>query len=180
MKRRPKHPDKLSALIAKKKGVLLDVSLGGQPQERALTLRPQADADVPHHPCDIPWPIPDGCVHTAVITHVLEYLEPACVFDWFNELWRVLQPKGVAYLSGPYGGDDSQGWLSDPQHRTRIIEPTFLWLDPRGPLYALHATVGRKTPKPFWTLQQARSPGTQGSISYNVVIQSRPLDEVKP
>lgn len=165
----------LARLIKRKRGLLLDISLGGTPQDRSVTLGPHGD--IRHDPLKIPFPLPSGCVNTAVITHVLEYLPPEHIFAWFDELWRVLQPKGVAYISGPYGGDESHGWLSDPTHRSRIIETTFAWLDPRTPLYDLHKDVGRSQPLPFWTLQTARVPGTQGTISYNVMIQKRPKDE---
>lgn len=157
-------------LIARKKGLLLDVSLGGTPQERSVTLSPAGD--IPHDPRRLPFPLPDGCVNTAVVTHVLEYLEPNLFFAWWDELWRVMQPKGVVYVSGPYGGDESQGWLSDPTHKTRVLENSFLWLDPRGPLYELHASLGRPTPKPWHPLQMARVPGTQGTVSYNVMCEA--------
>ena len=158
-------------LIQSKAGVLLDVSLGGEPQKNSLLLSPRGD--VRHDPRRLPFPLPDRCVHTAVVTHVLEYLDPAQWFAWWDDLHRVMKPLGVVYVSGPYGGDDSQGWLSDPTHRTRVVEASFAWLDPRTPLYALHHTVGRKPPKPWHPLTTARVPGTQGTISYNVTLQAR-------
>jgi len=159
----------IAKLVEKKKGLLLDISLGGVPQDRALTLGPSGD--IKHDPRTLPFPLPDGCVNTAIVVHVLEYVSPALFFAWWDDLWRILQPKGVVYISGPYGGDDSQGWLSDPQHLTRVLETSFAWLDPRTPLYALHPSLGRPTPKPWHPLQMARVPGTQGSISYNVMCQ---------
>lgn len=161
----------ITKLIQRKKGLLLDISLGGTPQDRAVVMSPAGD--VRHDPREYPFPLPDGCVNTAVVTHVLEYVNPQCFFEWWDDLWRVMQPNGVVYISGPYGGDDSQGWLSDPTHLTRVMESSFLWLDPRGPLYGLHASVGRPTPRPWHPLQMARVPGTHGSISYNVMLQAQ-------
>jgi hypothetical protein len=161
-------------LLTKKKGLLLDISFGGTPQPRSVTLGP--NGDIKHHPCSLPFPLPKASVHTAVVTHVLEYLPPEKFFAWWDEMWRVVQPEGLVYVSGPYGGDDSLGWLSDPTHRTRILEQSFAWLDPRTPLYAVHPSVGRKIPKPWWPLQLARVPGTEGTISYNCMLQKR----VKP
>lgn len=165
---------RIAKLLAQKKGILLDISFGGKPQPRSVTLG--LNGDIKHNPLMIPFPLPTASVHTAVITHVLEFLPPQTFFKWFDELWRVVQPMGTVYVSGPYGGDDSLGWLSDPTHRTRIIEQCFAWLDPRTPLYALHPNLGRRTPKPWWPLTLARVPGTEGSISYNCVLQKR----VKP
>lgn len=161
-------------LISAKKGILLDISFGGTPQARSITLGPKGD--IKHDPRKLPFPLPNACVHTAVVTHVLEYLEPEKFFAWFDELWRVVQPKGSVYVSGPYGGDDSLGWLSDPTHKTRVMEQSFAWLDPRTPLYAAHASVGRRTPKPWWPLQLARVPGTEGTISYNCMLQKQAIE----
>lgn len=158
-------------LLSSKKGILLDISFGGTPQPRSVTLGPAGD--IKHDPRVIPFPLPKECVHTAVIMHVLEYLAPESFFAWFDELWRVVQPLGMVYVSGPYGGDDSHGWLSDPTHRTRVLEQSFAWLDPRTPLYKEHPSIGRPTPKPWWPLTLARVPGTEGTISYNVCLQRR-------
>lgn len=163
----------IEKLINRKKGLLLDISLGGSPQPRSVTLSPTGD--IKHWPTQVPFPLPDACVNTSVVTHVLEYLEPAQFFAWWDELWRVTQPDGVCYVSGPYGGDESHGWLSDPQHRTRVLESSFAWLDPRTPMYELHPSLGRALPRPWWPLQMARVPGTQGSISYNVMLAKQPM-----
>lgn len=164
-KERREKARRIARLIHKKKGLLLDISLGGEPQAKSLTM-----GELECDPLKGSFPLPDQCVNTAVITHVLEYLDPSEIFDWFDELHRVMMPKGIAYFSGPYGGDESQGWLSDPTHRLRIVEATFVWLDPRSPYYTGHDTVGRKTPKPWIVLANARVPGT-GTLSYNVTLQ---------
>lgn len=159
----------LAKVIRRKKGILLDISRGGKPQPRSVTMSP--GGDLRHNPLIIPFPIPTGCVNTAVVTHVLEFLPPERFFDWWDELWRCMQPSGVCYVSGPYGGDESHGWLSDPTHRTRVLEQTFAWLDPRTPIYAEHKNLGRKFPLPWHPLSLARVPGTYGTISYNCMLQ---------
>lgn len=153
-----------------KAGVLLDISLGGTPQSQAVTLQ-ELDAD----PLNPPWPLPDGAVHTAVVTHVLEYLSPERWFAWWNELHRIVRVGGLVYVSGPYGGDESWGWLSDPTHKTRVVEQSFAWLDPRLPLWEEHARVGRSLPRPWHPLQITRVPGTHGTVSYNAVLTSAPV-----
>ena len=160
-----------AALVRKKGGILLDISLGGTPQPRSVTLGPAGD--VKQSPVRVPFKLPSECVHTAVVTHVLEYLPAGDFFRWWDELHRVMQPLGIVYVSGPYGGDESQGWLSDPHHRTRVVEQSFAWLDPRTPFYGLHESVGRPRPKPWYSLAVSRVPGTHGTISYNVTLQKQ-------
>jgi len=162
---------KIQKLLARKQGVVLDISLGGVPQDGAVTM-----ADLGHNPLQLPFPLPDGCVHTAIITHVLEYLEPTDFFRFWDEIHRILRLKGTAYVSGPYGGDGSHGWLSDPTHKTRVVEQSFAWLDPRLPFYEQAPTLGRPIPKPWHTLQVHRVPGTHGTFGYNAVMQAQPVN----
>ena len=159
----------IRALLKQKRGILLDVSLGGTPQAGSVTMQ-----ELKHDPRVLPYPLPTGCVHTAVITHVLEYLEPDQFFPFWDEIHRILRPMGLVYVSGPHGGDDSMGWISDPQHRTRVVEQSFQWLDPRMPLYVLHSQVGRSQPRPWHPISLVRAPGLYGTISYNVMMQSQP------
>ncbi len=165
-------PERARKLVERKKGILLDISMGGTPQPRSVTLGPSGD--IKWDPRKLPFPLPSGVVNTAVVVHVVEYVSPEQFFAWWDELHRVMQPRGVVYISGPYGGDESHGWLSDPQHKTRVIEASFAWLDPRTPLYEEHAKVGRQKPKPWHPLHMARVPGTQGSVSYNVMLEAQP------
>ena len=158
-------------LVKKRSGILLDICLGGKPQPNSVVMSPTGD--VKHDPRKLPFPLPDRCCHTAVITHVLEYLEPDKFFAWWDELHRIMRPGGAVYVSGPYGGDESQGWISDPMHRTRVTEQSFAWLDPRLPFFIMHKDLGRKTPKPWTTVSVARVPGAHGTISYNVTMQSQ-------
>jgi hypothetical protein len=157
-------------LVNSKKGILLDMSWGGQQQPNSLRLGPGGEIDA--IPTAMPIPLPTGCVHTAILTHILEFLEPENFFPWLDELHRVMRPQGVVYISGPYGGDESRGWLSDPTHRLRVTEETFTWLDPATPIYNQHESVGRKQPKPWKMLTQARVPGPHGTISINITMQA--------
>lgn len=154
-------------VIRRKSGILLDLSLGGTPQPNSVTC-----GELKMNPLALPFPLPDRAVHTAVFTHVIEYLEPSLFWRWMDELHRVMRPGGIVYASGPYGGDDSHGWLSDPTHRLRVVDATFAWLDPRLPFRNLHASLGRPTPKPWHVLQARRAPGTHGTVSYEVILQA--------
>lgn len=155
------------SIVKRKSGILLDLSLGGTPQPNSVTC-----AELKMNPLRPSFPLPSGSVHTCVATHVLEYVEPPQVWRWFDELHRVMRPGGTVYLSGPHGGDESIGWLSDPSHRVRVVEQTFAWLDPRLPFYAQNSDMGRPLPKPWHVLQATRVPGTHGTVSYNVVMQT--------
>jgi hypothetical protein len=157
-----------SAVVKAKTGILLDLSLGGTPQPNSVTC-----AELGMQATRPSFPLATASVHTCVATHVLEYLEPTQVWRWFDELHRVMRPGGTVYLSGPYGGDESAGWLSDPSHRVRVVEQTFAWLDPRLPFYAEHPSLGRPLPKPWHVLQATRVPGTHGTWGYNVVLQAQ-------
>lgn len=159
---------KVAKLVESKKGILLNISFGDQPEPKRVTLGLRGD--VQHHPLRLPFPLPDACAHTCEVIHVLEYLPPVDFFRWFDELWRVMRVDGLVYLRGPYGGDESHGWLSDPTHQTRVTEASFLWLDPRGPIYTLHPEVGRPIPKPWHPLLIERVPGSQGSLSYQATL----------
>jgi len=162
---------RIQQMLVKKRGILLDISLGGVTQEGAVTM-----ADLQHDPRTLPFPLPDGCVHTAVITHVLEYLPPSQFFAFWDEVHRIVRPKGSVFVSGPYGGDGSHGWLADPLHQTRVIEQSFAWLDPRLPFYEQAPTLGRAIPKPWHTVQVQRVPGTHGTYGYNVHMQAQPVN----
>jgi hypothetical protein len=161
---------KLAKLLHRKTGILLDISFGGTPQPRSVTLGPSGD--LRHDPTKLPLPLAPASVHTAVVTHVLEYLDPSDWFHWWDALHVAMRPLGLVFCSGPYGGDQSEGWLSDPTHKTRVVEQSFSWLDPRLPFYALHPDLGRKPPKPWHTLSIARVPGAHGTYSYNCTLQA--------
>jgi hypothetical protein len=164
-------PIDIETLLAEKKGLLLDISFGGTPQERSVTYGPTGD--IGRDPTSLPFALPDNTVNTAVVTHVLEFISPWLFFRWFDDLHRIMQPNGVVYFSGPYGGDDSQGWVSDPTHTTRVVLETFHWFDPATPFYEVHQKqMGRKTPKPWKILTAARVPAPFGTISYNVAMQA--------
>lgn len=155
-------------LVKKKAGILLDVSLGGEPQPNSVSFQ-----ELKASPLKLPWPLPDQSVHTAIISHVCEFLEPGQWFRFWDEVHRVMRVGGIVYCSGPWGGDESQGWLSDPTHKTRVVEQSFAWLDNRLPFYQEHPKRGRPVPKPWHTLAIHRVPGENGTISYNATLQAQ-------
>lgn len=165
-------PIDVNALLESKKGILLDISFGGTRQERSVTYGPYGDFDL--DPAATIRELPANCVNTAIVTHVLEFIAPHVFYRWFDSLHYVMQPNGVVYFSGPYGGDESFGWISDPSHRIRIVEETFHWFDPATPFYEIHQKhLSRPAPKPWKILTSARVPGPYGTLSYNVTMQAK-------
>jgi len=156
--------------IRQKTGILLDLSLGGSQQPNSLWMNPRGD--LRHDPRVLPFPLPDHCAHSAVVMHLLEFLQPEQYFAWWDELWRVMRTGGIVYASGPFGGDDSIGWLAEPMHRTRVVELSFGWLDPMMPIYQEHQAIGRTPPKPWRVLTASRSAGSVG-LNYEAQLQTR-------
>ena len=149
-----------------KRAILLDVSLTGPPQTHAVWLAPSGD--VPHDPRVLPWPLPSQCAHTAVVPHVLEYLDPATWDAWWTELHRVLRPKGRVYISGPYGGDLSVAWFDDPRHRMRITGEGLRHLDVRA-----RTPEEQTRPLPPWhVVSFTRLPVGGGRIHYNAILEA--------
>lgn len=158
----------VQTLLRRKRGIVLDVSRRGPAQDGAVRLAPAPLGDVPHDPVVVPWPLPDKSVLTAVVTHVVEYVEPRALWAWFNELHRVCQPGAKVYLSGPYGGEEAWAWLSDPLHLTRITSPALEHLDPR-----VTARYEIYQPKPFHIRAFTRVPGPDG-VAYNAILEVQP------
>lgn len=160
------------ATVRRARGILLDVSLDGPRQEGCVLLRP--DGDLRHDPLVVPWPLEDQVVLTAVVTKVLEYVEPGPPANptwvrWMNELHRVMRPKGKVYLSGVWGGDEGRwAWEADPCHRIRVTSPMLDHLDPRTDRYA------RYRPRPWHVHSVTRVPWHGGVIAYNAILEAQP------
>lgn len=98
--------------------------------------------DIVHDIEDLPWPLPDNCTQMALMSHVMEHLNPAIMIDLFDEIWRVLAPMGQLLVAVPYAG--SFGAYQDPTHtRPGFNQATFEYFDPTKPLYAVYK------PKPY-------------------------------
>ncbi len=169
----------VSKLLARKAGITLDISYGNwEKQAHSVRLGPGGDID--RDPRIVPFPLPSGCATECAVTHVLEYLPPEHFFAFFDELHRVMRPNSILYVKGPYGGEDSMGWISDPTHQTRIVEATFSWLDPRTPLHPLQESErGRKPPMPWFVMGFWREPGTLGTVAYKAMLARGELNRRK-
>jgi hypothetical protein len=84
-------------------------------------------------PCDIQadlsqrWPWADSSVAEVIAFDVFEHLP--CKYHTMNELWRVLQPGGIARLQIPHA-TDGDGGHCDPQHCSYWTQSDFEYYTP--------------------------------------------------
>lgn len=132
-------------LIAAYSGIKLDIGCGKRKQSGfvGIDYRDWGGVDIVHDLEQTPWPLPDGCVTTAIASHVLEHINPhkGVFLDVMNEIWRILRYDGQFAFVVPYAG--SPGYWQDPTHCNGITEATMLYFDPdpegkyAGPTYYL-------------------------------------------
>jgi len=125
----------IDALLAEHSGIRLDIGCGAnkQPGFVGMDARALDGVDIVHNWNNYPWPLPDGCVLTAVASHVVEHVNPADggFLRWMDELWRVMRVGGEVAIATPHGL--SQGFRQDPTHCNAMDEATFAYFDPAHP-----------------------------------------------
>lgn len=89
--------------------------------------------DIVHNWNNYPWPLPDGCVMTAIASHVVEHVNPADggFLRWMDEAWRIMRVGGQLAIATPHGY--SSGYLQDPTHCNPCNEATWAYFDPEHP-----------------------------------------------
>lgn len=137
-----------------------------------------------------PWPLPDSCASVIQASHIMEHVSPVTyrlhktfitindgptvlkdvelvktpgggVVALMNEMWRVLEHEGQAWITGPYGW--SHGFVQDPTHTKPLNETLFAYFTPKDwigkecPLYDIYE------PKP-WTWIEVPKYSTGGNI----------------
>ena len=85
-------------------------------------------ADIAHNLLTFPWPFDDNSVDETFCSHFLEHIPHGDGYhdpfwDFFNELWRILKPGGIAKFVTPYYA--SVRAFQDPTHTRMITEPTY-------------------------------------------------------
>ncbi len=127
-------------LLAERQGIILDIGCGANKQPGAVGMDYQAlpGVDIVHSWNDYPWPLPDGCVLSAIASHVVEHVNPVDgnFLRWMDEVWRVLQVGGQLAIVTPHGR--SSGYLQDPTHCNPCNETTWLYFTPGHPLYGFY------------------------------------------
>lgn len=79
-----------------------------------------------------PWPFKDRSVTQVFCSHFLEHIPHRDsyhdgLFDFMNELWRIMKPGATATFVTPYY--TSVRAFQDPTHHRFISEPMFLYFD---------------------------------------------------
>lgn len=151
---------KLNKLLEGKSGIKLDIGCGASKQGAdwvGIDVRPFPGVDIVHDLMDVPYPLPDESVSTAICSHVLEHIPKVAIIQekgklktifpfmaFMDEIWRVMKPGGNFAIAVPHGA--SPGYMQDPTHASQINEYTFHYFDPiaaDGMLYKFYK------PKPW-------------------------------
>ena len=133
-----------------KQGILLDVGCRDRKESNftGISGRNFEGVDIVHNLESFPYPLNDESCLTIKAAHVIEHIKPWLVFDWFNEMWRLLVPGGQLAVSAPFA--NSQGFFNDPSHCTYVNEATFQHLDPNYPSYKQHEPLPWKIEFASW------------------------------
>lgn len=161
----------MEEMVAEKGGILLDIGCGANknPNMVGIDVRALPGVDIVWNIEEVPWPLPDECVLTSVMSHVYEHINPAGgkVLEVMNEIWRITKVGGQLAISMPYGW--SFGYIQDPTHCNPANEATWQYFDPRFPLYGIYH------PRP-WEIQKG-FPAWQANGNMEVLLKK--LQEVK-
>lgn len=147
----------INKIIKEMGGINLDIACGRskQPGHVGMDIQDLPGVDIVHNIIDIPWPLPDEIVLSAVASHIVEHIPPVAVRSdgtmWFpflafmDELWRVMKPGGEVAIATPHGY--SPGFHQDPTHCNSFNENTFYYFDPDHDAYDFY------TPRP-WKIKE--------------------------
>lgn len=134
------------AQIAKAGGIRLDIGCGANkhPGSVGMDVRKLPGVDIVHDLTKVPWPLPDSCAHTVILSHVWEHIQPWATLPVMEEIHRVCQPEAHVLIAAPYGVGPR--FVQDPTHCNPSNEWTFHYWDPEtsgGALYEVYR------PSPF-------------------------------
>lgn len=113
----------------------LDLACGNNKQADFVgvdLIKDGTEADVQHDLSKYPWPFEDNSVDEIFCSHFLEHIPHGDsyndgLFDFFNEVWRIMKPGARARFVVPYYA--SVRSIQDPTHHRAIGEPTFLYFN---------------------------------------------------
>lgn len=114
--------------------VKLNLAVGQNPLDGYIGVdwHPGEHVDVVHNLLEFPWPFEESSVSHVFCSHFVEHIPHGdgpvdLFFQFFDELWRVMEPDGEATFIHPYCW--SSRAFQDPTHRRFINETTWLYLD---------------------------------------------------
>jgi len=150
----------IDQVIRESSGIRLDIGCGEQKQPGFVGYDRQAlpGVEIVHDWNVFPWPLPDGCVLTAIASHVIEHVSPidGHFIRWMDELWRVCKAGAEVAIAFPHGS--SQRYLQDPTHCGAHNEDTFFYFDPRYNHYLFYR------PKPWLVRHRYWSPAADVEV----------------
>lgn len=89
----------------------------------------EPDRFVRHDLEDTPWPIQGSSADIVQASHIMEHILPRKFIPVMDEMWRVLNHGGQAWITGPYGW--SHGFIQDPTHTKPLNETLFCYFTPQ-------------------------------------------------
>lgn len=122
-----------------KKTINLDIACGfnKQPHFVGMDIRDVEGVDIVHDLEKTPWPVEESIVSIALLSHILEHIDPRRFLDVMAELWRVCVPDASVMIAVPYA--NSFGGHQDPTHmRPGLNEGTWQYFDPRFFLWQIY------------------------------------------
>ena len=130
-----------------RQGIKLDIGCGSNKQSGfvGLDIRALPTVDIIHNAESIPYPLPDDCCSTILVSHLVEHICPKRFIDVMNEWWRIMRVGGQLLISMPYGV--SFGFIQDPTHCNAMNEASWTYFDPSQFLYQIYK------PKP-WRIER--------------------------
>lgn len=120
----------MSPLVAEtenvtKAGRRLDIGAGAKrdPRFEAMDISPAYAPDFQHDLTELPWPFEDGAFVEVRCWHVLEHIERKHLIGVMNEMWRILEPGGIADIEVPV----FPYWtaIADPTHVSFFVPQSF-------------------------------------------------------
>lgn len=157
--------DPIARLLRARQGVKLDLGCGPHkqgPDWIGVDARALPGVDVVHDLEVFPWPLPDQCAHSVVLSHFWEHIKPWLTLGFMRELHRVCRPEAQVFVSGPYAAGFR--YQQDPTHCNPSNEATFCYFDDKHPLWTVYQ------PPVFHLLNFERVPAG-GDCDFNAVLQ---------
>ena len=148
-------------LINERKGIRLDIGCGHVKHSGFIGMDKQElpPVDIVHDWEVYPWPLPDECVTVAIVSNVIEHIDPSNggFIRWMDELWRVCKPGAEVAIVHPHGS--SQYYLQDPTHCNPRNQDTWWYFDPESILYLQYR------PRPWHVKERFWSPASNVEIA---------------
>jgi ubiquinone/menaquinone biosynthesis C-methylase UbiE len=120
----------IKKLLKDKSFVNLDIEGKLNPQKGFLTMdsRGEDNVDVAWHFNKLPWIFPDNTFSLVRADQVITKVPRKKIFQFMNEVWRVLKPEGQFMVSAAY--PNSYLFYQDPLNVNPMNEATFAHFDP--------------------------------------------------